>query len=94
MKKDILESEQFYNLMQAYRHGNRTDQVKILKAFEEVKKFLRTHQTEIFNNCDCVHMTGRTADGSQGCALNIHTHKSCIWTTIVVVRNCEKYTKA
>ena len=65
MKNDILESEQFYNLMQAYRHGNRTDQKKVAKAFEAVKKFLRENKEEIFENCNCVHMTGRMEDGSQ-----------------------------
>jgi hypothetical protein len=89
MKKDILESEQFYNLMQAYRHGNRTDQVKILKAFEEVKKFLRTHQTEIFNNCDCVHMIGRDTIGTQVC--NYREGNICPYTSIGGFRNCKKY---
>jgi hypothetical protein len=93
MKKDILESNEFVSLMQAYRHGNRTDQKKIANAFEAIKKFLRENKEEIFENCNCVHMTGRTEDGSQNCILNIHKHKSCIWTTIGAVRNCERYSK-
>ena len=44
---DILESEEFYNLMQAYRHVHLIDQPRVLNAYEAIKSFLREHSDEI-----------------------------------------------
>ena len=41
MKNDILESEAFYNLMQAYRHAPISGQEKTVEAYEAVKEFIR-----------------------------------------------------
>lgn len=38
---DDLESEEFYNLMQAYRHAPMVDQAGTATAYEDVKRFLR-----------------------------------------------------
>jgi hypothetical protein len=36
----LLDSEEFYNLMQTYRQAPMTDQVLVSTAYENVKKFL------------------------------------------------------
>ena len=39
--KDKLESQEFYELMQAYRHVPLADQKSVVSAFENIKKFIR-----------------------------------------------------
>lgn len=38
-----LESEEFYNLMQEYRHAPVSDQKKVLDKFNAVKKWIKTN---------------------------------------------------
>jgi hypothetical protein len=38
---DWPESEEFYNLMQAYRHAPMEDQKAVVDAYEAVKEYLR-----------------------------------------------------
>ena len=38
---DWPESEEFYNLMQAYRHAPMEDQKSVVEAYEAVKEYLR-----------------------------------------------------
>jgi len=42
MPDDPLESVEFYELMQIYRHAPTYDQQAVIAAFEAVKAFLRT----------------------------------------------------
>jgi len=46
MKKDILETQEFYDLMQAYRMMPITRQELVIKAYENVKKFIRKNYNE------------------------------------------------
>ena len=39
---DMLETKEFYELMQAYRHAPHTNQEAVTEAFEAVKSFIRT----------------------------------------------------
>lgn len=39
--EDTLDSQEFYELMQTYRHADRTDQCAVVAAFETVKEFVR-----------------------------------------------------
>ena len=39
---DPLESRAFYELMQQYRHADPTDQEEVIRAFDDVKAFVRT----------------------------------------------------
>jgi len=38
---DILDGQEFYELMQAYRHAPTVDQDAVVVAFEAVKEFVR-----------------------------------------------------
>ena len=43
MKKDIqeyLDSKEFFDLMQNYRHAPITQQVYVIRAYEEVKSYI------------------------------------------------------
>lgn len=40
---DPLESQEFYELMQAYRHTSLATQSMVYSRFEEVKDFIRSH---------------------------------------------------
>ena len=42
MTADILDGEDFYNLMQIYRHSPLMPQEYVIKAFENVKTWIRT----------------------------------------------------
>lgn len=41
MEKDILDSRDFYEVMQQYRHSNMDNQEQVVKAFENVKTWIR-----------------------------------------------------
>ncbi len=41
---DYLEEQEFYVLMQAYRHCSINYPVDVIKAFEDVKQFIRNHE--------------------------------------------------
>jgi hypothetical protein len=41
MMDDFLESEEFYNAMQAYRHAPLDGQERVIECFEEVKSMVR-----------------------------------------------------
>ena len=41
MEKDILDSQDFYEVMQQYRHCNMDNQEQVVKAFENVKTWIR-----------------------------------------------------
>jgi len=43
MNKELLESEEFYSLMQAYRHAPINNQAGVTQAYEDVKKYLLSH---------------------------------------------------
>jgi len=38
---DIFDEQEFYDLMQTYRHTKMTEQDNVVLAFEEVKTFIR-----------------------------------------------------
>lgn len=38
---DALDSQEFYELMHAYRHAPLIDQRYVIKCFEDVKEFIR-----------------------------------------------------
>jgi hypothetical protein len=40
-RDEKIESQEFYDLMQKYRHAPISNQKEVLLAFEEVKKFIR-----------------------------------------------------
>lgn len=40
-KVDCLETKDFYEIMQAYRHADMGDQMRVVDAFEAVKNFIR-----------------------------------------------------
>lgn len=42
-ENDILEDQEFYELMQAYRHIPISEQKETVEAFEAVKNFIRKH---------------------------------------------------
>ena len=42
-KKDALDEEEFYELMQSYRHMPLQEDRAIIKAFEDVKEFVRDY---------------------------------------------------
>ena len=45
---DILDEEEFYDLMQTYRHAeSRASQAWAAEAYEDVKKFIRDHVDQI-----------------------------------------------
>jgi len=44
---DILDEEEFYDLMQTYRHAERASQGWVVEAYEDVKKFIRDHVDQI-----------------------------------------------
>ena len=39
--EDVLDGEEFYNLMQAYRHAGKFAVGDVVKAFEAVKAYIR-----------------------------------------------------
>jgi len=39
--KDKFDKQEFYDLMQSYRHASVTHQNNVVKAFEEIKTFIR-----------------------------------------------------
>ena len=41
VKSDVLESQDFYNLMQRYRHTPMTNQEEVVNSFEEIKTWIR-----------------------------------------------------
>jgi hypothetical protein len=41
--QDCLDSHEFYNLMQAYRHAECVDQIQVKAAYEAVKQYIRQH---------------------------------------------------
>ena len=41
-----VEEQDFYELMQSYRHAPLSEQEKVMVAFEAVKKFIREHFTQ------------------------------------------------
>jgi len=43
MNKDILEEQEFYDLMQNYRHAPFVRQLYVSECFENVKDFIREH---------------------------------------------------
>lgn len=44
--RDVLDTEEFYDLMQAYRHADVADQSKVCDCYEEVKTYiLNQHAT-------------------------------------------------
>jgi hypothetical protein len=46
-EEDILDEQEFYELMQAYRLAPLVDQERVVYDFEEVKKYIRAHIKEI-----------------------------------------------
>ncbi len=44
--KDYLDEEDFYEIMQVYRHVPITDPIAVTRVFEEVKNFIRRHSNE------------------------------------------------
>ena len=44
---DILDQQDFYEVMQTYRHTEITNQLGAVYAFEQVKKFIRNHKDKI-----------------------------------------------
>jgi len=40
-KRDILDSQDFYEMMQMYRHAQMKDQTKVVQNFEKVKQWIR-----------------------------------------------------
>ena len=46
MENDILDNDEFFELMQQYRHTRPTNQDLVIKRFEDVKEFIREHFTE------------------------------------------------
>ena len=40
-REDVLDGEEFYNLMQAYRFASSNDASKAIAAFDAVKSFIR-----------------------------------------------------
>lgn len=44
---DILDEQEFYELMQSYRHAPTVDQNAVTEAYEAVKAFLRDNQDAI-----------------------------------------------
>lgn len=55
--KDILDSQEFYEVMQQYRHCNMDNQEAVVKAFENVKTWIRDNvqgnvdeQEQVFAN--------------------------------------------
>jgi len=49
---DILNSEEFYNLMQAYRMADINNQENVINKFEAVKKWIRQNYESI--KCICL----------------------------------------
>jgi hypothetical protein len=47
-RKDSIDSQEFYELMQSYRHSPMTDQSEVVKNFEEVKKWIRKNYRKKF----------------------------------------------
>lgn len=41
--EDILDFQEFYEVMYAYRIANAIDQTRVVQKFEEVKQFIRKH---------------------------------------------------
>ena len=42
-EEDVLDSEEFFNLMQAYRHAQIYEQEKVMAAFDNVKSYVRNN---------------------------------------------------
>lgn len=73
--KDELESQEFYDLMQVYRHTPILYQKSTTKAFEDVKKYIRkllksslTKQNENLNNYwfdRCKRIKKKTVEGCE-----------------------------
>jgi hypothetical protein len=49
---DILNSEEFYNLMQAYRMADTNNQENVINKFEAVKEWLRQNYEP--TKCTCI----------------------------------------
>lgn len=47
MTTDILEEQEFYDLMQRYRHAPVTNQTVVTEAYEAVKQFIRDNRDAI-----------------------------------------------
>lgn len=50
MEKDKLDSQDFYEVMQQYRHCNMDNQEQVIKAFENVKTWIRDNVRGNINN--------------------------------------------
>lgn len=46
-RDDFIESKEFYDLMQLYRHAPISDQIGVVVAFESVKQYVRKGLTEL-----------------------------------------------
>ena len=46
-QQDPLEDQEFYELMQAYRHTPSTQQERLTQAFEAVKDYVRENKEDI-----------------------------------------------
>lgn len=44
--KDAVDSQEFYELMQIYRHSKLADQSKVIESFENVKNFIKQQNQE------------------------------------------------
>lgn len=54
--EDYLESQNFYDLMQAYRIADQADQANVIERFEDVKDFVRERWAPEYNalqEADC-----------------------------------------
>jgi hypothetical protein len=47
--KDKLETQEFYELMQYYRHLNYSNQKEVIIAFENVKEFIKKPYKKIYD---------------------------------------------
>lgn len=62
---DFLESEEFYNAMQAYRHAPLDGQERVIECFEKVKSMVRAELAQIINGV----YNGRNNQNQANCAV-------------------------
>jgi hypothetical protein len=64
LREDALESQEFYELMQAYRHASLTNQNAAVAAFEAVKSFVRARNvSETVSSAAAIHRNSEAQEG-------------------------------
>jgi hypothetical protein len=66
LREDALESQEFYELMQAYRHASLTNQNAAVAAFEAVKSFVRARNvSETVSSAAAIRRDPEAQEGEQ-----------------------------